>query len=59
VGGVGEGRGHNHHEGVEGGFFLFQHVDLGGNKGLEIIGHEPKYGQEPSADITSRYYGVS
>ena len=42
---------------LEGGFFLLQHVDLGGNKGIEIIGHEQKFGEEPSRDIKSRYYG--
>jgi hypothetical protein len=42
---------------MEGGYFLIQHVDLGGEKGIEIIGHEQKYGQESSADIKSRYYG--
>lgn len=47
------------YEWTPGGFFLFQHVDLGGNKGLEVIGHERKFGEEPSADIRSRYYGFS
>ena len=42
---------------AEGGFFLFQHVELGGSGGLEVIGHEHRYGAEPSADIRSRYYG--
>ena len=42
---------------VEGGFFLLQHVELGGSKGLEVIGHEQRYGEEPSVDIKSRYYG--
>jgi hypothetical protein len=45
------------YEWMEGSFFLFQHVDLGKNKGLEIIGHEHKFGEEPSNDIKSRYYG--
>lgn len=45
------------YEWMEGGFFLFQHVDLGDAKGLEIIGHEQKFGEEPSKDIKSRYYG--
>jgi hypothetical protein len=45
------------YEWMEGGFFLFQHVDLGANKGLELIGHEQKFGEEPSKDIKSRYYG--
>ena len=47
------------HERSEGGFFLLQPVDLGGNKGLEVIGHEHRYGEDPSADIRSRYYGFS
>ena len=47
------------YEWVEGGFFLFQHVELGGNKGLEVIGHEQTFGEEPSKDIRSRYYGFS
>lgn len=42
---------------TEGGFFLLQHVELGGSRGLEVIGHEHRYGEEPSADITSRYHG--
>jgi len=45
------------YEWMEGGFFLMQQVDLGVNKGLEIIGHEQKFGEEPSQDIKSRYYG--
>jgi hypothetical protein len=45
------------YEWMEGGFFLMQHVDLGHNKGLEIIGHLRLFGEEPSADIKSRYYG--
>ncbi len=45
------------YEWMEGGFFLMQHVDLGDNKGLEIIGYEQKFGEQPSADIKSRYYG--
>lgn len=46
------------YEWLEGGFFLLQHVNLGGNKGLEIIGHEQKFGEEPSHNIKSRYYGA-
>jgi hypothetical protein len=49
------------YEWMEGGFFLIQHVDLdsGGRKvkGLEIIGHLQQFGEGPSADIKSRYYG--
>jgi hypothetical protein len=55
----GEAEGSVTYEWTEGGFFLLQHVDLGGNKGLEVIGHESKYGEAPSADIRSRYYGFS
>lgn len=44
---------------TEGGFFLLQHVDLGGNRGLEVIGHEQRFGEKPSRDIRSRYYGFS
>lgn len=48
-------------EWMEGGFFLIQHVDLehNGNKhrGIEIIGHEQKFGAAPSKEIKSRYYG--
>lgn len=53
----GGAEGQTTYEWMEGGFFLMQHVDLGGEKGLEIIGHERKFGEEPSADIKSRYYG--
>ena len=46
------------YEWMEGGFFLMQHVDLNGNKGIEIIGRERGFGvTEPSKDIKSRYYG--
>ncbi len=49
------------YEWMEGGFFLIQRVELvhGGhaNKGMEIIGHLQAFGEEPSADIHSRYYG--
>src|SRR5215213_10273421 len=55
----GEAEGTVVYEWTEGGFFLLQHVDLGGNKGLEVIGHEHRYGEDPSADIRSRYYGFS
>lgn len=48
------------YEWMEGGFFLIQHVDLEHDgrkiKGIEIIGHEKKFGAEPSEDIKSRYY---
>ena len=55
----GEAEGTVTYEWVDGGFFLFQHVELGGSRGLEIIGHEQRYGEAPSADIRSRYYGFS
>ncbi len=45
------------YEWMEGGFFLMQHVDLGDNTGLEIIGHEQKFGEPAGEDIKSRYYG--
>jgi hypothetical protein len=53
----GEAHGTVIYEWTEGGFFLLQHVHLGGTKGLEVIGHEKRYGEQPSADIKSRYYG--
>ena len=56
---TGDAEGTVTYEWAEGGFFLLQHVDLGDNKGLEVIGHELKYGEEPSTDIRSRYYGFS
>src|SRR5918998_3958693 len=47
-------------EWMEGGFFLVQRVDLvqyGQRiKGIEVIGHERKFGAEPSEDIKSRFY---
>jgi hypothetical protein len=54
----GGAEGTTRYEWMEGGFFLIQHVDLGGEKGIEIIGHEQKYGQDPSPEIKSRYYGA-
>jgi hypothetical protein len=44
------------YEWMQGGMFLLQHVELNGARGLEIIGHELKFGEGPSADIKSRYY---
>lgn len=45
------------YEWMEGGFFLMQRVDLGEEaKGLEIIGHERPLGEEPSAEVKSRFY---
>lgn len=54
-----EAEGTVRYEWTEGGFFLLQHVDLGGSRGLEVIGHESKYGENPGPDIRSRYYGFS
>ena len=49
------------YEWMEGGSFLLQHVDLDhhGQKinGIEIIGHLRPFGEEPSEDIKTRYYG--
>jgi hypothetical protein len=49
------------YEWMEGGFFLLQHVDLhsgsGHVKGLEVIGHERRWGEASSEEIKSRYYG--
>jgi hypothetical protein len=51
------------YEWMEGGFFLIQHVDLGEdgrtNRGIEIIGHEQRFGQKASDEIKSRFYGNS
>jgi hypothetical protein len=51
------------YEWMEGNFFLIQHVDTVSDgrpiKGIEIIGHVQQFGEEPSADIKSRYYGNS
>ena len=56
----GDTRGRVTYEWMQGGFFLLQHVDLEQDgqkvKGLEIIGHLRPFGEEPSADIHSRYY---
>src|SRR4051812_39443899 len=54
---TGEPEGTVTYEWAGGGFFLFQHVELGGSKGLEVIGHDHRYGEEPSVDIRSHYYG--
>ena len=49
------------YEWMEGGFFLIQRVDLDHDghkiKGMEIIGHLQLFGEEPSKDIKSRFYG--
>jgi hypothetical protein len=39
-------------EWMEGGFFLMQHVDFGGTKGIEIIGYD-----EASESLKSHYFG--
>ena len=48
-------------EWMEGGYFLIQRVDLTQsgrpNRGIEIIGHEQRFMEPPSAAIKSRYYG--
>ena len=48
------------YEWLEGGFFLVQHFDFVHSgrkvKGLELIGHEQGFGNEPSQDIKSRIY---
>jgi hypothetical protein len=57
---AGGARGRVVYEWMEGGFFLVQHVDLEQHgqkiKGIEIIGHEQKFGAEPSEEIKSRFY---
>jgi hypothetical protein len=55
----GEADGTVTYEWTTGRFFLLQHVSLGGSEGLEVIGHERRYGEQPSEDIRSRYYGFS
>lgn len=51
------------YEWMEGGFFLLQHIDLESNghriKGIEIIGHVQPFGEQPTTDIKSRFYGNS
>lgn len=53
-------KGQVRYEWMEGGFFLIQHIDLDSDgrkiKGIEIIGHEQKFGEEPGEDIKTRYY---
>lgn len=48
------------YEWAEGGFFLIQRVELlhGSHKikGIEIIGHEFKFGEKPGAEIKTRFY---
>ncbi|HZD60039.1 MAG TPA: hypothetical protein VE439_06250 [Anaerolineae bacterium] len=56
----GGAQGQGTYEWMEGGFFLIQHVDFEQYgqkiKGIEIIGHERKFGEEPSEEIKSRFY---
>jgi hypothetical protein len=48
------------YEWMDGEFFLLQHVDLeqDGQKitGMEVIGNLRPFGEEPSADVHSRFY---
>lgn len=57
---TGEATGQITYEWLEGGFFLVQRVDVDHDghkiKGIEIIGHEHKFGEAPSEDIKSRFY---
>lgn len=57
---TGGAKGQVSYEWMEGGFFLIQHVDLDSDgrkiKGIEIIGHEQKFGEEPGEEIKTRYY---
>ena len=56
----GDVRGTVTYEWMEGGFFLIQRVDLEQYgqriKGIEIIGHERPFGEEPGEEIKSRFY---
>jgi hypothetical protein len=53
----GGAQGQVRYEWMDGGFFLMQHVELGDVRGLEVIGHLHLFGEEPSEDIKSRFYG--
>ncbi|HXV92775.1 MAG TPA: hypothetical protein VD813_05715 [Pseudonocardia sp.] len=48
------------YEWLEGGFFLLQHVRLEQEghtiAGIEVIGHERPFGEEPRPDVASRFY---
>lgn len=50
-------------EWMQGGFFLIQHFDFdhSGHRvtGMEVIGHEQKFGEPASADIKSRIYDTT
>ena len=56
----GDAQGQVVYEWLEGNFFLVQHVDLEQyghrTRGIEIIGHERRFGLEPGEEIKSRYY---
>ncbi|MBI3583661.1 MAG: hypothetical protein HY096_06890 [Nitrospinae bacterium] len=56
----GDAKGQIEYKWADGGFFLIQDVNLeyGGKqiKGIEIIGHLQKIGEEPSREIWSRFY---
>ncbi len=53
-------QGTNSYEWMEGGFFLIQRFDFEHDgqkiKGIEIIGHEKRFGEEPGAEIKTRVY---
>jgi hypothetical protein len=47
------------YEWMEGGLFLIQRVDIvvgGPHKGVEILGHLHRIGEEPSQEIWTRFY---
>src|SRR5215208_6064339 len=57
-------RGTGTYEGMRGGFFLIQGVNLGQQDGqritgIEVIGHERPFGAEPSEEIKSRFYSYT
>ncbi|TAH35198.1 MAG: hypothetical protein EYC70_13245 [Planctomycetota bacterium] len=60
TGGGGAVHGEVRFEWLEGGHFLIQRVDLMHGEqrvqGIEVIGHQRQAGEEPAAEITSRFY---
>ena len=56
----GDAQGQVRYEWMEGGFFLVQHFDFehGGRKikGIEVIGHLQRLGEEPGKEIRTRVY---
>ncbi|MGH9184527.1 MAG: hypothetical protein ACRD0U_01725 [Acidimicrobiales bacterium] len=60
---TGGAKGKTIYEWMEGRFFLVQHVDLEHDgrriKGIEIIGHLQPFGEDPSDDIKTRFYGAN